>query len=767
MAPPADISIPAGLAEKANTTPITFQYADGDRPLDTRRIRDEETMFECGFVKATVSEYFDKVFPNHANIPKRRYEEVKKLNTRYLKSNKSRVSRDTEVRSYPDLVEFINSVGGTSNYVCKDVADWSDLSLQDRRRMDLGIFKTDSRSQDFWLDPNLEPGATCIEERRVHAARNCASQSVLGGEVKVSPDRKAFGEKATDPLLPTAKAAQLARAQICGYASDILTHQHRLFLPFFYIYRTTARLLLFDRGAVLVSDPIDLEKDWKTFAKFFYCVKTASDVTLGFDPTVTMLPKNSTGDVNYKALQTALASLPANSRVAPYIRKAFEDGSSKFPFYKVAVDKGSETSHFLVRNLSSHSLSITGRATRGYIAFDIAEKTFHFLKDSWRPDSDLIHTELKIYEDLKANSVRNVATVLCGGDVCSVPTVSQKTVSQKTVTHYFREGTDNVLCRVHTRLVLKEIGIPLRHYLDSKELSTVVGHAFIAHMDAYMRAKLLHRDISDGNIVLYEPTPGKPLRGLLIDWDLSKYLEQLKKKPTQRSRSGTWRYISAMLLNYPLKSNKLADDIESFYHLLIILALRYHDHNKSGQEVKAILEDYDHCEYRYGYWVGGSTKLDNVSDGRIPFKLAHEDTFKSLLVSLAELLKQHYASKDKKVLEQRYGIPELPAQTKPAEAATSIQTPVTPSEPSAAEEAPAAEDVDDEFADFATADSGVQLTVLKEQPAPERPVSPLKDHTQFLALLSQAIRDKDWTASDKGADKFALIDWTATRDSIR
>lgn len=219
-----------------------------------------------------------------------------------------------------------------------------------------------------------------------------------------------------------------------------------------------------------------------------------------------------------------------------------------------------------------------------------------------------------------------------------------------------------------------------------------------------------------------------------------------------------------MLLNYPLKSNKLADDMESFYHLLVILALRYHDHNKNSQEIKTILEEYDQCEYRYGYWVGGTTKLDNVSDGRIPFKLRHEDTFTRLLVSLAELLKQHYASKDRKVLEQRYGIPELPSLAKRPEA-TSPASAILPATSDA--DAFVEEEADDEFAAFATVDSGVQLTVLKKQPAPERPVSPLKNHSQFLALLSQAIRDKDWTPGDKGIDKFALIDWTATRDNIR
>lgn len=59
----------------------------------------------------------------------------------------------------------------------------------------------------------------------------------------------------------------------------------------------------------------------------------------------------------------------------------------------------------------------------------------------------------------------------------------------------------------------------------------------LAHADAYKKAKILHRDISDGNIVIHENSSTKKIEGLLIDWDLCKYLHELKKEPTQKCRS--------------------------------------------------------------------------------------------------------------------------------------------------------------------------------------------------------------------------------------
>ena len=53
----------------------------------------------------------------------------------------------------------------------------------------------------------------------------------------------------------------------------------------------------------------------------------------------------------------------------------------------------------------------------------------------------------------------------------------------------------------------------------------VVGHA-----DAWNKGKVMHRDISDGNIVLWEKEAGGRLTGLLIDWDLCKLKSELEKE---------------------------------------------------------------------------------------------------------------------------------------------------------------------------------------------------------------------------------------------
>ena len=62
-----------------------------------------------------------------------------------------------------------------------------------------------------------------------------------------------------------------------------------------------------------------------------------------------------------------------------------------------------------------------------------------------------------------------------------------------------------------------------------------------AHCDAWTLAKVLHRDISVSNIMIEEiyDKDGTLLegRGVLCDWDLCKYQEQMNKGPRTGSRT--------------------------------------------------------------------------------------------------------------------------------------------------------------------------------------------------------------------------------------
>jgi hypothetical protein len=71
------------------------------------------------------------------------------------------------------------------------------------------------------------------------------------------------------------------------------------------------------------------------------------------------------------------------------------------------------------------------------------------------------------------------------------------------------------------------------------------------HRDAWLSARVLHRDISVGNIMINAESPEDDPEGFLNDWDLCKFAEDLDKpasQPAGRSVSSTMIFLGACRL---------------------------------------------------------------------------------------------------------------------------------------------------------------------------------------------------------------------------
>ena len=119
---------------------------------------------------------------------------------------------------------------------------------------------------------------------------------------------------------------------------------------------------------------------------------------------------------------------------------------------------------------------------------------------------------------------------------------------------------------------------------------------FAAHREAYYIGRVLHRDVSAGNIVIYNGG------GLLIDWDMSKDFDLTSDDKTIsrtvgfishildscpyrlfRYFQGTWAFQSLRLSKRPKKNQPQPvhcrlDDLESFYHVLFWVSLQHARH---------------------------------------------------------------------------------------------------------------------------------------------------------------------------------------------
>ena len=125
---------------------------------------------------------------------------------------------------------------------------------------------------------------------------------------------------------------------------------------------------------------------------------------------------------------------------------------------------------------------------------------------------------------------------------------------------------------------------------------------FIAHEGACIDCKILHRDISAGNIIIDDS------RGWLIDWDMVK--SEDKQSPRHVTRTvcsiffcvhvlmgfgqGTWQFMSVNLIKNHSANHTFRDDLESSFWVLLWTALMFSDTPLTSQErSNAIWETFE------------------------------------------------------------------------------------------------------------------------------------------------------------------------------
>lgn len=435
---------------------------------------------------------------------------------------------------------------------------------KDLRRPDISIFRNTNAAKEVFSANVTKSKAAAA--RIPWMARTAYSHTAVFMEVKTEAAAAAF--RVEDPsqgglslakyvdtaqcnLLNNGLEAQATRGQITEYATEISRTQHRLFTFGIYVYRDTVRFIRYDRAGATVSEVINYRENPEDFMQFLYRLGHLTPIQLGYDPSAVLAT-----DDEVAKMKAFIDSPSIRTFERQYLQNATADPNFS-PIYKLEVAAPTESDparkrHFLVGKAETFSRSPVGRGTRGYIAFDLEEGRLHWLKDVWRADSAQIHKEIDVYKRLHNAGVPNIASIECGGDVETGGEV-QTTRSQD---HFPEHAL--VLLRIHYRLVFKNVYRPLNTYGSARSMIIYVGDAlegdvaiydlfilatharciYTAHYAAWTKAKILHRDISEGNIMIDGDIDDPHAKGVLNDWDLCKYEEDLVTNgATQKSRS--------------------------------------------------------------------------------------------------------------------------------------------------------------------------------------------------------------------------------------
>ncbi|GJE86570.1 hypothetical protein PsYK624_026500 [Phanerochaete sordida] len=570
-------------------------------------------------------------------------------------------SESSKYRPLCNILNIVELIAG-SDYRWKIVANLGESSEVDHRpdlaRYPINIKEAKAAYRRKVKHPAFMNIARCAWAWMASFIEVKNNEEFSGFFFSLIPD-----ENGEIPFLRNTEKAKIARAQFIKYATEALLRQHRTHYYSFYIAGMAVRVFRWDRVGCLVSEPIDLAADHVTFLDILHRLATAED-NYGADDTVVRATSADIGPV--REFKTT------NDDLRDYQEMMLDDLES-YPIYKVScptVDldapEGSaegasagERTYLIGRYAFGH-YAVFGRCTRGYAAWDVAARRFVWFKDQWRCVTRP-YTELAAYVRLHAHKVAFIATPVAGGDL-----VGQCTQSQRYMTRVPAEWRPAQ--RVHTRLVTKEVGKLVETYADSPHLLRICCHAFIGHTQAYERARILHRDISIGNIMINVEDG----YGFLNDWDLCKFREDLESgAPASEPSgiSGTWAFKSAFSLEYPRKPPEVADDMESFVNVLTFFAFRYHHHKHSpvaentdseAQQKQAASENnglmgfvngffYEQRKVGRGFYQGGATKRIFIDFGKPPvvlrdLKNGRRPLIATFLDAAYKLLNEHYSA---------------------------------------------------------------------------------------------------------------------------
>ncbi len=294
-------------------------------------------------------------------------------------------------------------------------------------------------------------------------------------ELKSSEPQDAFYDphNSGDRIEKQTDLSSKHRGQIIHYAAEQMAVQHRVSLLTISMMGHNARFIRWDRSGAIVTEAFNYVDSPHLLAEFLIRFSGLDAAHRGFDTTV--MP----ADQREIALLSSALEGHANLFGKRLPTQLEEDQAGQQMAYKIPVIIGNGTRTALVVGKPfCQPLSPCGRATRGYIAWDLVQEKLVFLKDTWRVVSPGSLSEREAYEQLKGHGVPHLPTVIAAADVMDLTGNYQRTLTQDFAGHSWCRPHDSLRLLVHHRVV-QELALPLSMVRNSKQLVKAIRNALV------------------------------------------------------------------------------------------------------------------------------------------------------------------------------------------------------------------------------------------------------------------------------------------------
>lgn len=137
--------------------------------------------------------------------------------------------------------------------------------------------------------------------------------------------------------------------------------------------------------------------------------------------------------------------------------------------------------------------------------------------------------------------------------------------------------------RILTCLAITPAGRPLQEFTSVQEVLKAFRDTIRAHQELFMDRKILHRDISHGNIILTDPEQADGCSGMLIDYDLAVQVSDDRKNEISQEKhmTGTLDFMAIEVLEAAVRKETAGlertyrHDLESFFYVFLALCIRH------------------------------------------------------------------------------------------------------------------------------------------------------------------------------------------------
>ncbi|KAJ1673169.1 hypothetical protein EV182_005762, partial [Spiromyces aspiralis] len=191
----------------------------------------------------------------------------------------------------------------------------------------------------------------------------------------------------------------------------------------------------------------------------------------------------------------------------------------------------------------------------------------HFERDADADPCDEVHLLRTIKAELGHTPGVYLPMIEAGGRVCI--RASRTDIIEDTTDRLYEGLPANKVkelpFRAHKRIITTPVGRPLHTLKSVYELIVVLYDAMVCHAQVLSRCGILHRDISENNILAFEDEGGD-LHGLLIDYDSA--VDTAAEHQAQPDCTGTLPFMSINNLEYSSVKRTALDDWESLIYLI-------------------------------------------------------------------------------------------------------------------------------------------------------------------------------------------------------